>query len=112
MIINKTRYNPITLLNRYKMVMAFCLMTFLFTKPNLAIPPRLTEIKYEFLDAQEGENSSEQEIVSEYEDETSHLNNYDITPILLSTKQLAIRNPKHLLLSNFIPDVVLPPPRN
>jgi hypothetical protein len=109
MIINKTRYNPITLLNPYKMVMAFCLMTFLFAKP---IPPGLTEIKYEFLDAQERENSSEQEIVSEYEDEIAHLNNYDMTPNLLSMKQLAIRNPKHLSLSNFNPEVVLPPPRN
>lgn len=112
MRLNKTRYNPITLLNPYKMVMVFCLMTFLFAKPILAIPLGLTEIKFEFLDAQERENSSEQEIVSEYEDEIAHLNNYDMTPNLLSNKELVILNAQHWSLSNFNPDVVLPPPRN
>lgn len=111
MINQRNTYNAHEPLISFKNLIVFCLIMTLLSKPFVSIPMDIMETKYELLDSQEKENSSEKEIVLEFEDEHTNFyffykNSYDTYLMKLLSHYLT-----HLSLLNFSPDISLPPPK-
>ena len=102
-------YRPISPLRAFKGWIAFCLMIFLLAKPIVFIPLGLVGAKYEFFDLQEKENSSEKEIVPEYE--IKYFSSFRDLFSQEYQRRLVSRRYIQLALLNLTTDIPLPPPK-
>jgi len=110
MISKKATYQPINFSYQYGYLIAFCFVLFLIAKPvthNLLV---LEANEYELLDTSEKENTSENETVSDYEDEHTHFY-FNVSNIQISKNQSHSNYIVGQLFLNFNLDIQLPPPR-
>ena len=95
----------------FKNIIAFCFIMTLLAQPFASISMNLIEKKYEMLDTQGKENSSEKEIELKYEDEKLNFYNFSKNSYQTYSKQLLSYFRMHLSISNLNMDILLPPPK-
>ena len=107
----KSIYYSIEPLISFNNLIVFCFIMALLAQPFASISMNLIETKYEMLDTQGKENSSEKESELKYEDEKLTFYNFSKNSYRTHPKQLLSYFSMHLSLLNLNMDIFLPPPK-